>query len=131
MDLSDIIFFEDNYWIGRGGWNLNPKFFNGPMHRIAIEGKKIKTHFPTPLSQYLDILSFWMWKWKMLSAWREAKISVHCLKPVFVFDGNWLTKTSILTLACRWTHFFNGHVYKVAIFQSKMKKLSCFLIAKL
>ena len=67
----------------------------------------------------------------MLCAWREAKISGHCLKPVFFFpvnDENWLTETHSYH-ACRWIHFFNGHLMctELQFFKEKGgKKLSCF-----
>ena len=65
----------------------------------------------------------------MLSAWREAKISGHCLKPVFFFpvnDENWLTETHPY-LRLSLNPFFQWSSYRVAIFQRKgEKKLSCF-----
>ena len=65
----------------------------------------------------------------MLSAWREAKISDNCLKPVFFFpvnDENWLTETHPY-LRLSLNPFFQWSSYRVAIFQRKgEKKLSCF-----
>ena len=67
----------------------------------------------------------------MLSAWRETKISGHCLKPVFFFpinDENWLAETHpYLRLLL---NFFNGHLMCIELQFLKEKgekKLSRFL----
>ena len=62
----------------------------------------------------------------MLSAWRKAKISGHCLKPVFFFpvnDENWLTETHpYLRLSLNPFFQWSSHVYRVAIFERKRWK---------
>ena len=62
----------------------------------------------------------------MLSGWREAKISGHCLKPVFFFpvnDENWLAETHpYLRLSLNPFFQWSSHVHRVAIFQRKRWK---------
>ena len=94
------------------------------------KNKNKKNSSSYPLYQNLDIFSiFLLWKWKMLSVSREAKISGHCLKPVFVFhfkDENWLTR-HIHIDGCRYIHFFQWScISELQFFKVKWEKLSCF-----
>ena len=67
----------------------------------------------------------------MLSAWRDAKISGHCVKPVFFFPVL-TTKIDrprhIHIYACCLIHFFNGHLICIELqfFKEKGEKLFCF-----
>ena len=120
-------------------WWLNPKIFNGPMHRVATcnqkKKKKKKNSFSYPVvSIFGYFLLFWLRKWKMLSAWRKAKISDHFLKPVFLFpvnDENWLTEThSNQRLSLNPFFQWSCHVHRVGIFPSKMRKTILFLFSR-
>ena len=92
------------------------------------KNKNKKNSSSYTLYQNLDIFSFFF-TMKMLSVSREAKISGHCLKPVFVFhfkDENWLTR-HIHIDACRYIHFFQWScISELQFFKVKWEKLSCF-----
>ena len=88
------------------GWRHDTKYNRGcwiqnfsvvQCIKFATCNRKNKNTFSYPvLSIFEYFLFFWLRKWKMLSAWRVAKISGHCLKLVFFFsvnDENWLTET--------------------------------------
>ena len=114
------------------GWRRDSKYNRGcwiqnfsMVHCIefATCNRKNKNTFSYP-----DV-SVWLRKWKMLSAWRAAKISGHCLKPVFFFsvnDENWLTETHpyrCLVIECIFSMvMFIG----LQFFKCKEKKLPYF-----
>ena len=79
----------------RGCWIQNFSTFQ--CIKFATCNRKNKNTLSYPVVSVFEyFLFFWLRKWKMLSAWRAAKISGHCLKPVFFFsvnDENWLTET--------------------------------------
>ena len=96
----------------RGGW----KFFNGPMHRVAIEGRKKQkhTHLPRCISG------------RCFPREEKPKSVVIVSNLYFSFlltmKIDWPRRIHIY--ACRWIHFFkwSSHVYRVAIFQRKRWK---------
>ena len=88
------------------GWRRDTKYNHGCwiqnfsmvqcIEFATCNGKNKNTFSYPVVSVFEYFLFFWLRKWKMLSAWRAAKISGHCLNPVFVFavnDENWLTET--------------------------------------